>query len=342
LSLSSVAAARPVVLLDPHPRQVAWIFAPEDLDRLHRLAEVVWARDEPVPSEVVAPVKDRLEAVIACRWRCGPVEDLPRLRAILDVAGGPLNRQSLDYAACFRRGIRVLSAAPAYGPPVAEMALGLAIAAARGLAESDRLIRAGHEQYGRAGNVRAFTLFGQRMGLIGYGGVARALRPLLAPFGGELWVHDPWLTPAYLAGQGLRPVDLDALLAECRVIFVLAIPSSENRYLLDRRRLELIAPDAVLVLVSRAHLVDFDALVELAAAGRFRAALDVFPAEPLPPDHPVRSAPNTVLTAHLAGHVYRHVQAIGCMIVNDLEAILAGLPPMEMQVVQPELVGRLR
>jgi phosphoglycerate dehydrogenase-like enzyme len=56
----------------------------------------------------------------------------------------------------------------------------------------------------------------------------------------------------------------------------------------------------------------------------------------------VRSAANTVRTAHLAGHVHRHVQEIGNMVVNDLEAILAGLPPAEMQVVQPEIVGRLR
>ena len=333
---------RPTVLLDPHPRHVDWVFTGADLDRLRTFANVAWGQDEPVPPEVLDPLKGELAAIITCRWRYGPVDDLPQLKAILDVAGGPLNRHALDYAACFRRGIRVLSAAPAYARPVAEMALGLAIAAARGVAESDRLIRAGQEQYARAGNARAFTLYGQPVGLIGYGGVARALRPLLAPFGCDLRVYDPWLTPAYLAKLGLRPVELDDLLAGCRIIFVLAIPTSENQYLLDRRRLELIAPEAVFVLVSRAHVVDFDALVELAAAGRFRAAIDVFPAEPLPPEHPVRAAPNTVLTAHLAGHVAPHVHEIGNMVVNDLEAILAGLPPMEMQVVQPEIVERLR
>jgi phosphoglycerate dehydrogenase-like enzyme len=318
------------------------VFSSADLARLFHLADVVWAKDYPIPPDVLGPAKPSLAAIITCRWRYGPLDTLPQLKAILDVAGGPLKRHTLDYAACFQRGIRVLSAAPAYGPPVAEMALGLAIAAARGLAESDRLIRAGREQYVRSGNERAFTLYRQRVGLVGYGGVARALRPLLAPFGCELWVHDPWLTSAYLAGQGLQPVDLDTLLAGCRVIFVLAIPTTENKAMLDRRRLELIQPDAVFVLVSRAHVADFDALVELASTGRFRAAIDVFPEEPIPAEHLVRASANTVLTAHLAGHVHSHVHDIGRMVVNDLEAILAGLPPMEMQVVQPELVSRLR
>lgn len=339
---SVAATTLPKVLLDPGPRKVEWVFTQPDLERLTRLADVVWAKDDPVPAEILESVRASLAAIITCRWRYGPVETLPSLRAILDVAGGPINRHDLDYGACFRRGIRVLSAAPAYGPPVAEMALGLAIAAARGIAESDRLIRAGREDYGRRGNERAFTLYRQKVGLIGYGGIARALRPLLAPFGCELWVHDPWLTPAYLTKQGLRAANLDALLAGCRVIFVLAMPSAENWAMLDRRRLELIQAGAVLVLVSRAHVVDFDALLELAAAGRFRAAIDVFPAEPVPAGHPVRSSANTVLTAHLAGHVREHVHEIGNMVVNDLEAILAGLPPLEMQIVQPEVVDRLR
>jgi phosphoglycerate dehydrogenase-like enzyme len=139
----------------------------------------------------------------------------------------------------------------------------------------------------------------------------------------------------------VTPVALDTLLQTCRYIFVLAIPTRENRGLLDRRRLGLIQHDAVLVLISRAHLVDFDALTELANEGKFRAAVDVFPVEPLPADHPVRQSEGTILSAHRAGHIKDDFRAIGRMVVDDLEAMSAGLPPVEMQVVQPEIVKRL-
>ena len=93
--------------------------------------------------------------------------------------------------------------------------------------------------------------------------------------------YDPWLTDAYLRHEGVEPAALRRLLETSRVIFVLATPTSENEALLSRELLELVRPDAVLVLVSRAHVVDFDALTELVLAGRFRAAIDVFPTEPL-------------------------------------------------------------
>jgi phosphoglycerate dehydrogenase-like enzyme len=109
----------------------------------------------------------------------------------------------------------------------------------------------------------------------------------------------------------------------------------------DLKRLrELIRPDAVLVLVTRAHLVEFDALTELVLAGRFRAAIDVFPTEPLPQDHPIRRAPGVILSAHRAGSVPEGLQEIGRAVVDDLEAILAGLPPSCMQQAKPELIQR--
>ena len=120
-------------------------------------------------------------------------------------------------------------------------------------------------------------MYDKTVGLIGCGSLARNLMPLLAPFRCKLLGYDPWVSDRYLARMGLQPAALETLLEQCRVIFVLAIPSKENRALLDRPRLELIQPGAVLALMSRAHVVDFDALTELLYAGRFKAAIDVFP-----------------------------------------------------------------
>jgi phosphoglycerate dehydrogenase-like enzyme len=330
-----------IVVLDPHPRRVQWVLSPDEHRRLNDMAEVIWGRDEPIPIDEFDRVKQDVFAVITCGWRFGSVGEMPELRAILEVGGGSPSPKHLDYPECFRRGIRVLNCAPAFAPPVAEMALGMALAASRGIVEGDRLLREGKERYSREGNLDAFTLYDKTVGLIGFGGLGRSLKPLLAPFRCRLQVYDPWLSDHYLRDQGVIPVDLDTLLSTSRVIFVLAIPSAENKAMLDRSRLELIQKNAVFVLISRAHVVDFDALLELVSAGRFRAAIDVFADEPVPADDPVRGTPGTVLSAHRGGHLPGDSCAIGRMVVNDLEAIIHGLPPMQMQSAQPEIISRM-
>ena len=305
------------------------------------MADVIWGRDEPMPAAAFDDVRGEAFAVVTTRWRHGSIEDMPRLKAIIEVGGRHPSPKDLDYAACFARGVRVLSCAPAFGPMVAEMALGLTIALARNIVDAHIDFRAGEERFLHAGNVGTFTLFGQTVGFIGYGGLARQLRPLLQPFGCNIQVYDPWLPETYLRQQGVTPVSLVQLLETSRVIYVLAIPSTENRTLLDRERLERIRPDSILILISRSHLVDFDALTDLLLDGRFKAAIDVFPQEPPSLDHPIRRAPGVILSAHRAGSVPKDLRNIGRMLVNDLEAMIRGIPPLEMQVAQPEIVYRL-
>jgi phosphoglycerate dehydrogenase-like enzyme len=321
---------------------MANVFGAEDLARLHELAEVVWARDEPMPPEAVDACREEVVAILTGSWQYGAVDRFPRLRAILELGGGFPSPSLLDYPTCFAKGIRVLSCAPAFGAAVAEMALGLAIAAARQIVETDRGFREGgtenwsHHEFGGT-----FLLYDKPVGFIGFGGLARHLKALLAPFRCPIRVYDPWLTDAYLRMQGVTPAGLDELLTTSRLLFVLAVPSASNRALLDREKLEKIPPDAIFLLMSRSHLVDFDALTELLAAGRFRAAIDVYPQEPLPPDHPIRKVPGVILSSHRAGAIGEAIQNIGRIVVRDLEAVLKGLPPQEMQSAQPEFI-RLR
>lgn len=330
----------PTVIVDPHFRQMAEIFHPADLERLHGLCRVVWGQDTPMPQADFEAALPEAEVVICADWRYGAaaLRQAARLRAVLTVSGG-FPRQ-LDYEYCFGQGIRVLSAAPAFARSVAEMALALALAASRDIVSGDRAMRRGAEAWLHAGNAQAFMLFGKPVGMIGFGSIARALHPLLAPFGCPVAVYDPWLGAGYLRRQGVTPVPLAQLMAESRVIFVLAAPTSENQHLLTRALLETIQPGAVLVLVSRAHVVDFDALTELVVAGRFKAAIDVFPTEPVAPDHPLRQAEHAILSAHRAGPTAEGCWEIGEMLVDDLEALLQGLPPQRLQLAQPELIAR--
>ena len=332
--------SKPTVIVDPNFRGMNEIFSPDDQIRLKETVEVVWGRDEPMPIEEFMAALPETVAVVCADWRYGndKLRAARNLRAILDVGGGfPLG---IDFDFCFANHIRVLSAAPSFGRQVAEMALGMALAACRDICAGDLAFRNGTEKWLHAGNVGTFMLFDKPVGFIGFGGLARCLRPLLEPFGCPIAVHDPWLGDGFLRSQGVTPMSLDKLMETSRVIFVLAAPSVENRAFLSREVLEMIQPGAVLVLISRAHVVDFEALTDLVVAGRFKAAIDVFPSEPFPLDHPIRHAPGAILSAHRAGSVPEGLWEMGQMVVDDLEAIARGLPPQRLHVAQPETVRR--
>jgi len=332
--------ASPQAVIDLFGRRVDEIFSESDQRRLRDTVQVVWARDEPMPDDQAAEALETAEFVVCSGWRYGELRGrFPRLRAIIDVAGG-LPR-GLDYEEAYARGIHVLTAAPGFGRQVAEMSLGLALASCREIAIGDRALREGRERYMHHGNETTFMLFDKPVGIIGYGAIAQALHPLLVPFGGTISAYDPWLGDGYLRSRGVRPVGLEELLRESRFVFVLAAPSSENKALLDRAHLELLRPDAVLLLISRAHVVDFDALTDLLAQGRFRAGIDVFPEEPVPADHPIRRLDSAVLSAHRAGSPREGMWDLGALVVDDLEMLARGLPPRRLQGASRELVARL-
>ena len=297
-----MVSTAPRVIVDPHGRRMDEIFSPADRARLDDTATVVWGRDDPMPAEQFGDALLDAVAVVTAGWRYGDIPAEARgLRAVIDVGGGL--PATIDYERCFARGIRVLTAAPAFGLQVAEMALGMALAAGREIVAGDRAMRAGTEEWLHGGNRSTSLLSRQPVGMIGFGSIARQLQRLLEPFGCPIRAYDPWLGDGYLRRQGVEPCALPELIAASRVIFVLAAPSAENRALLSRELLEQIQPGAILVLISRAHVVDFDALTELVGAGRFKAAIDVFPEEPLRADHPIRKAEGAILSAHRAGAV---------------------------------------
>lgn len=320
----------PLILVSPHPRASWMVFTPEDRARLESVARLEIHEEGEMPTETVEAYISEVEIVIGqIPFPRERLDRAPKLRAILNVKGNW--EPTIDYVECERRGIAVLSAAPAMAPAVAEASLGYALDLARGITFADQAFRRGEERYGIAGNAEAFLLRDQPMGLIGFGNLGRALAPLLRPFGGRIRVHDPWLPDAYLAEHGVEAAPLDELLTESRVIFILAGVFEGNEGFLDRTQLSKIREDAVVILSSRAEVVDFDAFVELAEARRFRAAIDVFPEEPVPPHHPVRRTKNILLSSHRAGGLRDSYARISSMVVDDSLLILRGLPPVRLQ-----------
>lgn len=139
-------------------------------------------------------------------------------------------------------------------------------------------------------------LCGKRVLIVGYGAIGAAIEDRLRAFGVEI------VRVARTARDGVHPVQQLPDLLPAADIVVLIVPfTSETRGLIGAREIALLQPGTLLVNAARGPVVDTDALLAALHAGRIRAAIDVTDPEPLPDGHPLWSAPNLLLTPHVAG-----------------------------------------
>lgn len=334
------ADTRPLVFCIPEPRTLELIFTAEGLERLRRDFRLIEGEGQdglallerhigeidfivgqpPLPAELLAKAT--------------------RLRAILNVESNFLD--NMDYDQCFKRGIHVLSTGRVFAQPVAEIGLGLALALERNIVGADRDFREGREVWGGDSNLEARLLSGGNIGFIGFGDLGRALNRLLVPFRATIRAHDPWLPASALHEAGVIPSTLDEVLASSDVIFVVAGVTTENGGFLGADAFARMRRGTSFVLLSRAGVVDFDALMAAVASGHIRAASDVYPEEPLPKDHPVRKLGNFILSAHRAGALDSAFKDMGRMVQEDLHLVARGLPPSAMRRAERETVQRFR
>jgi phosphoglycerate dehydrogenase-like enzyme len=333
--------SKPTVLIDPQPRTVNLIFDAEAQRRLSAIADLTVFDTGPMPADMLE--KALPEATILIGQTDLPRERLERaskLRAIFNVEGNFL--PNIDYDYCFSRGIRVLVASAAFAVAVAEMSLALALDLARGVSKSDRAFRQGKEEYGFSSNQDSFLFTGCRVGIIGFGDLARAFRPMVRPFRCPVKVYDPWLPEREILLHDCTPASLDEVLSASDAVFVFASVTSENQGFLGKREFGLIRHGGIFVLMSRAAVVEFEALTDAARSGHLKVATDVFPEEPFAKDHPIRDLPNVVLSAHRSGGMREAFYEIGRMVTADVELLLRGLPPISCRIAQPETVRRFR
>jgi phosphoglycerate dehydrogenase-like enzyme len=332
----------PLILLDPHPRPVDLIFDALTKKRLESLGRVVWHDGSPAAA---AHIDAHLpEATILIGQSPLPKERLdraPNLKAVFNVESNFL--PNIDYLECQRRGIYVLSTAPVFAKPVAEMALGMALSLARRIHEADAAIRTGNETlYGEGDNQDSILLSGRPLGIVGFGNVGRALLPLLRPFSSEILVHDPWIHPSILREFGVEPVSLEECFERAAAVFLMGAVTTENAGGIGKPYFDRMRQGGIILLVSRAGVVNFDELLDAAASGRVRVGIDVWPDEPIPKDHRARKTPNTLLQAHRAGNIPEIWPLMGHLVVDDVEQILKGLPPQRCQRALWETVAKLR
>ncbi len=226
------------------------------------------------------------------------LEAAPRLRVIGRLGVGLDN---IDLEACRARGIAVRPATGANDTAVAEYVIGVALLLLRDLAGATTRILAG--EWPRAAFVGR-ELRDKTLGLLGFGRIAREVARRAAAFGMRLVAHDPFVPPADPVWRGVRPLALDALLAEADVLSLHLPLTAGTRGLLDARRIARMKRGAVLINTARGGVLDEAALAAALREGRLAgAALDVFADEPPSAESLARfgELPNLLLTPHVAG-----------------------------------------
>lgn len=308
------------------------------LDALRQLGDVIvdpWIDQEPLRiydgDRLAARASELGATVLICEAdQCvGAVLDLP-LIAIGSTRGDPTN---VDVATATAKGIPVLRAPGRNADGVAEVTVGLLLAATRHIVAADRDVREG--QVYRDGSIpyqrfRGWQLAGRTAGLVGLGAVGRATMWRLEGLGMTVIASDPFADDA--------THDLDDLLAEADVVSMHAAVTPETLGLMSAERFALMRGGAVYVNSARAGLHDLDALTAALASGHLSAAgLDHFEGETIPTDHPLVAMANVVLTPHIGGATFDTETNHTTLMATGLAALLRHERPPNL--ANPEVLN---
>jgi D-3-phosphoglycerate dehydrogenase len=326
----------------PRPRHRALVTAPmrgPGLDLLRQLADVVldpWVDQRPLRLYDADALAARIDAegadivVVEADRVAGAVLERP-LVAVATTRGDPTN---VDVPAATAAGVPVLRAPGRNADGVAELTVGLLLAATRGIVAADADVRQcqvfgdGTIPYQR---FRSWELAGRTAGLVGLGAVGRAVRWRLQGLGMQVIAADPYAADA--------TCDLEHLLARADVVSMHAPVTPETLHMMGAEQFAAMRQDAVYLNTARAQLHDTDALVDALTRGHLAAcALDHLEGEQLPAGHPLLSLPNVVLTPHIGGATYDTETRHSTIVATGLCQLLAGAVPG--CCVNPEVLTR--
>lgn len=278
------------------------------------------ARVHDLDASVLVVEVEKVDAVLLARC--------PGLAVVVATRGDPTN---LDVAACSRAGVLALATPGRNAVAVAELALGLLIACARGIVQADRDVRS--DRWSVDGMIaqqrfRGPQLAGSTLGLVGYGAVGHALAHRAVALGMDVAVYDPYLDPDAVQEGVAVVTPLDGLLERSRFLSVHAALTDETRGMIGTAELARLPEGAILVNTAREPIVDRAALVAALESGRVAAAgLDHFDMEYLPPSDPLARLPNTVLTPHIGGACVGADEHHTAQVAHDLDELAAGNTP---------------
>jgi D-3-phosphoglycerate dehydrogenase len=253
-----------------------------------------------------------------------PVEVMkaaPNLELIAFVGIGAGN--FVDLHAAMERGITVCNTPGYADDTVAEHALAMMLATARHLGRLDRDLRKGCWNQSLPG----LALRRKQLGLVGFGGIGARFAALARAIGMTVraWTRNPSLQRA--RRHGIEFADLDAILRDSDVLSVHAALTPDTEGLLDSRALALTKPGVIIINTARGEIIEESALLTALRSGHVAAAgLDVYQQEPLPPDHPLLSLDNVLLTPHVAFNTPEATQALLDISIDNILHYYRGDP----------------
>ena len=274
------------------------------------------------PNKIIAALKG-FQIVVAMRERTGfprqVIEALPDLKLLITTG---MRNASIDTDAAKERGITVCGTG-SFGSPTSGIAIGLMLELTRHIGFENARLHVGASWQATIGP----DLEGLTLGILGLGKLGTRTANIAKAFGMKVIAWSQNLTPEKAQEAGVTYVSKDDLFRQSDFITIHVVLSQRSRGLVGARELGLMKPTAFLVNTSRGPIVDEVALVGALESGAIAgAALDVYDREPLPFDHALRSAPNTVLTPHLGYVTEANYQVFFEETIEAVEAFLAGAP----------------
>ena len=266
-------------------------------------------------SEMVAAMRERTA------FPKSIVDRLPKLKLLITTG---MRNASFDMAALRDHGVTVCgTGGPGGGnEDTAELAWGLILGAARRIAEDHAFMRHGGWQT-RIGH----RVAGKTLGLLGLGRLGSAVARVGLAFGMKAIAWSQNLTADKAAAQGVERVEKDELFRRSDILSVHLVLSDRTRGLVGAREIGLMKPTAILVNTSRGPICDSSAIIDALKNTRLAyAGFDVYDHEPLPINHPLRSAPNVILTPHIGYVTEENYRSSYPQIVENIMAFLDGKP----------------
>jgi len=266
-------------------------------------------------SEIVAAMRERTPFPKAL------LDRLPKLKLLITTG---MRNASFDMAALKAKGVMVCgTGGPGGGnEDTAELAWGLILGAMRRIAEDHAMIRQGGWQT-RIGH----RVAGKTIGLLGLGRLGSGVARVGLAFDMKAIAWSQNLTAEKAAAQGVELVEKDELFRRADILSVHLVLSPRSRGLVGAREIGLMKKSAVLVNTSRGPIVDTDAVIAALKEGRLAyAGFDVYDKEPLPADHPLRTAPNVILTPHIGYVTDENYRSSYPQIVENIVGFLDGKP----------------
>lgn len=270
------------------------------------------------------------ELIVGCEGVILGVDDAPAevlvgsdLRVIVRFGIGMDN---VDLEAARAQGIKVSRTLGATTTSVAELAIGLMLAAARGTSQMDRTVRAGSWT-----RLTGLELAGRTLGLVGIGRIGLEVAHRARAFGMTVIAHDPVATPG-----DIPLIAFDELLATSDVISIHAPLNEQTRHMFDTAALSAMKPSSILINTARGGIIDEDALaVALVDGPLWAAALDCFEHEPLQ-SSALLELSNVILTPHCGASTEEAVERAGVIAVEEILRALVGEPLLyEVTATQP-------